>query len=456
MSLDRVGRELLLRFIDGQVTPAERRRIEALLFARPAAREFLREVAEQAVMIADLEQAAAGRSWADREPVEIRKAPVRSFAFRRAPGKGRWRPATVGIALALLSIGIYSAVSTTTAGVARVSRVSGANLHFDASGRSDHALSGGTPLVAGDMIESRSCDSWVALDLGRGSVLTIAGHSSIRVLSSGADEKQFELLNGSLWFSSSRPRSRQRFVVQLPTATIEAGNTLMDVQTSVSESIVRVHRGTARVVRRLDGRIVEVSSGEQVNVSLEDKSPLVAIRQPRPVNAWSFRLREGDEVILGRWLSPTESVSSRLRAVPLLWPIPGRDPLLLHAVAVAAWKTSERPVRLEPGARLRFRGVVRRAQTVRFGLSTQKMRGVFAGKFEVDVPPEKLGSLSAPWTVELKLSDFRPLHPQLASSPDGLELTDVYALTIVEDAGLEIHHIELLPGDQKEERHRTR
>jgi hypothetical protein len=37
------------------------------------------------------------------------------------------------------------------------------------------------------------------------------------------------------------------------------------------------------------------------------------------------------------------------------------------------------------------------------------------------------------------------LPPQLAFSPEGLELTDVYALTIQEDVGLEIHHIELVP-----------
>ena len=72
---------------------------------------------------------------------------------------------------------------------------------------------------------------------------------------------------------------------------------------------------------------------------------------------------------------------------------------------------------------------------------------MFAGKFEVDIPPASLGPAGETWEVELPLMNFRPLHPQLASSPDGLELTDVYALTIKEDAGLEIHHIELLPGE---------
>jgi hypothetical protein len=33
-----------------------------------------------------------------------------------------------------------------------------------------------------------------------------------------------------------------------------------------------------------------------------------------------------------------------------------------------------------------------------------------------------------------------------------LELTDVYALTVKEDAGLEIHHIELVPPNDSNDR----
>ena len=40
----------------------------------------------------------------------------------------------------------------------------------------------------------------------------------------------------------------------------------------------------------------------------------------------------------------------------------------------------------------------------------------------------------------------------LAAAPEGLEPTDVYALTIQEDAGLEIHHVELVPRNVFNER----
>ena len=86
---------------------------------------------------------------------------------------------------------------------------------------------------------------------------------------------------------------------------------------------------------------------------------------------------------------------------------------------------SDRPVPIGGDPRLVFRGSTGRSRTVRFGFSTQKMRGVFAGNFEMDVRPDSLGRAGETWEVSLPLSGFRPLQPQLSFSPEGLELTDV-------------------------------
>ena len=81
---------------------------------------------------------------------------------------------------------------------------------------------------------------------------------------------------------------------------------------------------------------------------------------------------------------------------------------------------------------------------MRFGFSTQRMQGVYSGKFEVDVSSDDLGMAGDPWTVDLPLSAFHPLHPELSASPVGLELGDIYALTVNHDAGLEVHRIEIV------------
>jgi len=85
--------------------------------------------------------------------------------------------------------------------------------------------------------------------------------------------------------------------------------------------------------------------------------------------------------------------------------------------------------------------------TVRFGFSTQRMRGMYAGKFEVDVPADSLGPAGRSWTVDLPISSFWSLQPKLYPGAQDLEVIDIYALTLREDAGLELHQVQVLPGD---------
>lgn len=378
------------------------------------------------------------RSLRDRTlPVAERKSTLRT-ALRA------WPSAMAIVVLVLLTASAFAFLSTGKPRVARVSKVTGSSQFFGSSGKTENSLSTGSFLVAGDTLETRSCDAWVTLDLMADASLTIAGQSTLRILQGEADEKRFELMRGSLWISPGERRVSQRIVIQTPTATFEAHAAVLNLQTSSSETIVRVHAGSARVTQRLDGRVAEVSAGHQVTASLGGKASLDVIPQPQPIDSWSCHLTQGPEVILGHWLPPTENERARLGAAPLLWPLPDRDPVMLYAVAIAAWKSSDRPVRLQADSRLRFRGRTERPQTVRFGFSAQKMYGVFAGKFEADVTPESLGPAGEAWEVEIPLATFRPLHPHLASSADGLELTDIYALTIEVDAGLEITHIELI------------
>jgi hypothetical protein len=81
---------------------------------------------------------------------------------------------------------------------------------------------------------------------------------------------------------------------------------------------------------------------------------------------------------------------------------------------------------------------------VRFGFSTQKLQGVFGGKFEIDIQPDELANPGEIWQVDLPLDRFRALYPQLNSKSQGLQLIDVYALTVHDDVGLEILGVELI------------
>ncbi|MEN9675084.1 MAG: hypothetical protein RIS76_980, partial [Verrucomicrobiota bacterium] len=177
MNPDDCRSELLLRYIDGRGAPDERQAVADWLRSDPAARAFLREVAEQAVLVADIERTAQGRKqelWrhTDRDPQGV--TPVR---FRR----WQWMAAAAALT-ALLAIASLQFFPMRRLEIARVSKITGATQLFGAGGNVENALQVGAELLAGDTLETRSIDAWIELELRDGSKLTVAGHSALRVL----------------------------------------------------------------------------------------------------------------------------------------------------------------------------------------------------------------------------------------------------------------------------------
>jgi len=441
--------ELLLRYLEGRVSTGERAVVVEMLRTDATARAFVRTVSEHAVQVADLERTAASRAealnaGAPRALKEKNPEPILRPDFRR------WMPRVLIAAgvlfLIALALGLRPNGRT---GQVRVARATGLSRYFGSQGALENARMAGLAGItvgAGDTLETRSCDAWIDLKLRDGTMVTLGGNSTLRLLNGDSGRQQFELSRGSLWVNPSSGTRGERVQVQTPALQVEVKGAQFDVQTSPTESIVRLNEGSGQVTRNLDGGTVTLAKGQQASSSLRRNVPLAASAQPAPIDFWACNLGTVPEVILGRWLPSTPAERARLGAEPLLWPISQRDSIMLYAAALAAWKSSEHPVVLHADSKLQFRGRTEREHTVRFGFSAQKIRGVFAGKFEIDVPAASLGKAGETWEVELSLADFRPLYPQLAATPEGLELTDVYALTVRDDAGLELNHIELRPA----------
>lgn len=426
--------ERLVRLLDGTADAPERAALEAELAADPGARRLLRDLAEQAVAAADLDRTGAALAHDGMPPVPFPGNP---------PRRHRWIPAAAAAAVAmLLGVGILWLRSGGRE-VARVTKVTGASGFFGTRGSAERAVPLGARLRAGDVVGTRSCDSWIELELRDGSRLTVAGESALRLVRPEAGTTRVSLERGNLWFSPSVDRPPARLTVRTPTAVLEASGAQFDLQATAGETIVRVNEGLARVGQVPDGAARAIPAGFQARVALSPARPPVIGPQPPPVTAWRCAAEDFPAVVLGHWRSPEDGLPARLRAVPLLWPVPNHPPVMLHVVGVSAFLTAGRPVELQPDSRVRFTGRTLREHTVRLGFSTQRMRGVFAGKFEVDVPASALGPAGETWTVELPVSAFRPLQPELSPSPAGLELNDIYALTVVEDAGLELHRVEI-------------
>jgi hypothetical protein len=442
MTFTEPERELLLRFLDQAVSEAERQQVAVLLRTNPAARAFLREVAEQSVMVADLERTALA-TQRELESDSIQPRPQRRTRFAVPFRVWQWGLATA--AALLLVAATVQLLAARASWIGKIAWVTGSSQVFASRGRIENTLPVGMRLSPGDTLETRSGDALVGLALKDNSSLVLVGQSVLRILAADSENVRFELGTGQTWVSTPDRPSSGSLSIQTPTLVTEARDAQFYLQTTETETTVRVNRGSAKVRQLVDGSIADVPAGHQVTASLSRPQPLVVRPRPAPGNSWTCDLGSLPKSVLGRWASSTEDRGARLAAVPLLWPLQDQKCVLLHLAAVSVLADSERPVLLEGGSRLVFRGRTTRAQTVRFGFVTQRPQGMFAGKFELDVQPEVLGPAGETWEVSLPVAEFRPLQPELSFTPEALELTDVYALTVQEDAGLETHHIELRP-----------
>lgn len=436
-------REMIIRYLDQSLDDSDCEQVEAWLHDQKEARDFLREVAEQAILLADLEKMTATA----QPSLSERASPVHGSILRQVwSGSGNTAlGVTIGfIAVLLTTWWLVAWNDARRVSDFRVEKVTGSSRYLASTGQTDEALLADSILKIGDSVETRSCDAWVTIRSSDLMQLTIAGHSNLRLTKGDSKQRWIQLTSGAFWVDPPAGRDQNALFIETSTAVIKSMAAQLNIHTTDSETVLRVNRGIAEVTRRIDGRVADVPAGCQLTIVLGAKTSMQVIDQPTPVNSWTCRSMDGSEILVGQLLPPSNRDRLRVGAAPLLWPIPQREPVMLYAAAVAAWKSSRHPVQLQEDSVLWFRGRFQRPKSIRFGFSTQKIQGVFSGKFEIDVDPSRLKQVDDAWEVLLPLAEFFPVQPELGKTPQGLELTDVYALTINEDVGLEINEIELI------------
>ena len=426
MTLSEEQNELLLRHLNGQLGQDEKAKVADLLRGNAGARAFLRAVAEQAVVVADVERINQHKP----QPVKV-VTPV----FRP------WKWA-VAAAAAFVLLAAFVIATTPPKHTAKVIAILGPCQFIAADGKVRDEVKVGTVLRVGDTIRTRSSSAWVKLDLNSGSLMTIAGRSQLRLLNVDG-RRGFQLAYGNLWATVAKQAIVKPVSIQTPTATVETRAAQFDVEAHSMTSIVRVNSGTANVVRLADGQAADVVGDHQAVVSARRSRPFAVARQPEPVNEWSCRLIAGSGAVFGKWLPPDEKNSVRLGATPML--IGKKTTIFVANFSVQC--SSSPPVVIESGSSVRIRGTTRTEGPVYFGITTQRIKGFFFGKYTAKVEAGALGQAGEPWQVEVPLSQFKPKAKHLPGSPAGMELADIWIVSREENAELEIHRVEVLPRE---------
>ena len=420
--------ELLLRYLDGRLDPSDQAKVAGLLRDDAEARAFLRTVAEQAVVVADVERIG------QHTP---RPAKIVVPEFRP------WKWAVTAAAVFVLLVAFVIA-TTPARHVAKVSAILGPCQYIAADGRVLDEVNVGSVLRVGDTIRTRSSRAWVKLTLNDGSVMTVAGRSRLRLLNVD-DRRGFQLAYGNLWMTVTQTARAKPVSIQTPTATVEAATAQFNLEAHSSTSIVRVNDGSANVVRLADGQAADVAADHQAVVSISRNQQLAVVSQPEPVNTWSCSLLAGRGAVFGKILPQTAKQKSRLGAKPLLT---GKK-TTIYAANFSVQCSRSAPVMIESGSRVRIRGITRTENPVYFGITTQRIKGGFFGKYISKIDVGALDQASEPWQIEMDLSHFEPVDgmEHLPDMPIGMELTDIWVFSKEERAELEIHRVEFLPKE---------
>ncbi len=446
--------DLLNRLLDDELDPQQRAELVRMVKTNPHRQDELQSQLETAELIVQAEDdlragplfLSALRSRIDEEnaPHDPFVRRVRTAVRSSSPRTRitRWGTAALLVAAVVVLGMAYSVTawreSRAEQPITRITALAGSLQWLGDGGRVVSNLEVGSWL-GGGTLESRAADSWAELQFRDGSTITVSGRATLTI--SEGPQKRLYLGEGRLSASVAPQPPGRPMQVLTPTSRLEILGTQFNVDAELSSTVVMVNEGRVRVTRLADGRIVEVPAGHRVVAGASRDAELTVTSPPRSVDVWQSTLPNG--IVYGTWNPETRS----LRATPLLWhdcKKKQQPPLLLYVAALSVSRGESPLVELQPGATFRIRGRWQSPHDLVIGMTTQHLKGGFAGKYHVY---RKAASFSKPggeFTLDVPIEAFVPEEPNQRKSPAGLVLYDWWCLTINNDAGLSIVSVELV------------
>lgn len=440
--------ELLLRYLDGNLLPEEEAQIAELLRCNPEARAFLREVAEQAVTVADVERVEerrrreleARQDWAGnrREALSLIGGPRTRFA--------RWPWAVAAAAVVALIASVYFQRPSAEREIAKITGLSGSLQWTGDGGRVVRDLNIETEL-SGGAIEGMAPDSWFELEFNDGSTVAISGNSMLTFSDYG--QKKLYLKEGNVSGNVKPQPAGKPMLIYTRSAMLEVLGTQFEVEARLSATMLSVSEGKVRVKRLSDGSTVDVPAKHRVIAAADrEMSPVLV---PDSVNRWISQLHLGPDGTQGKWSPKTDEEDAKLRAVPFTTHL-GKT---IYTAALGVSRGDKPPVILQPTSRFRVRGHIASTHKVYFGVMVRHTGGEFAGNFQTIRPAVEFQS-GQDFEVILHLRDFRldpsliEMKNKLPSAPFHLVVESMWCHTMDEQAGLEVTEVELIPPAEDE------
>ncbi len=440
--------ELILRYLDGNLLPEEEARIADLLRCDPEARAFLREVAEQAVTVADMERVEERRrgELEARQDWEGNRRRVLSRLGGPRTRLTRWPWAVAAAAVVALIANVYLLRPNAELEIAKITGLSGSLQWTGDGGRVFHDLRVGTELPGGT-VEGMAPGSWFELEFNDGSTVTISGNSMLTFSDHG--QKKLHLKEGNMSGNVKPQPAGKPMLIYTRSAMLEVLGTQFEVEAELAVTMLNVSEGSVRVKRLSDGSMVDVPARHRV-IAAADRE-MLPLPVPDSVYRWKSQLHLGPVGAQGKWSPGSDTQDAKLGAIPYTTP-QGKT---IYTAAFGVSHGDKPPVILQPASRVRVRGRIASTHKVYFGVTLRHAGGEFAGRFQTIRPAVEFQN-AQDFEVILQLLDFRldpsliKMKDKLPSAPFGLVVESFWCHTLDKQAGLEVTEVELIPPAEHE------
>ncbi len=458
--------ELLLRYLDNELPADERTAVEDLLRRDSAARELVREIARQAVVIADVARVCSSADSEGTDDLSSETEPSQTVPSDiRGPVATRRKSLMAVAATALLVVTASLFRQGGEPEIATITALNGPVQWIGSGGRvTEELVVGGT--LPGGTIELLGSDSWLEFKFFDESTVTLAGQTAVTV--SERKQKKLHLRYGSISASVQPQPPNRPMLVHTTTAELRVLGTQFNVDALPEATRLTVNEGRVRLKRLRDGREVDVPAKHEVTASLKDQNGLPLSVRGRAVSVWKSNLRV--DVIRGKWLSDHWMLGMQLKRAVRSGEMNKADAVeafknaaALDADGGSIWadaspygslvllsvaQSSSVPVTLNANTIIRIEGRLHSPGAVKFGITTKKAAGGFGGKYSITVEDNVLrgddpGSDDNSFVVELPLNKFNE-ETEFGDSLIGKELSDWWCVGQSSSAKLEITNVELI------------
>ncbi len=424
--------DLLMRYLDGAASPEHLAALEKLLLADPEARAFLRDIAVQAVSMANF-----GREATYELPIHGIQAPDRSLSRRWT----YYLLATAAVVAVLFAMAFLRRLPEQE--VVTLTEASGAISWSSEGGGWRTALGKGARLGPGTLsVEGGKSTAQVAFR--DGTRVTLVGDSEATF--SAGNQKSLVLRKGSLT-ADVRPQTQGApLLVRTPTAEVRVLGTRFSLSHDQGLTTVSVTSGLVRLSRLADRANVELAAAQTASATLDVSSPLEAVKTSPAPSAWRQTFEQAPERIWqGEWLRPGLAEPGRLRnTLDISYRKPDGTVVPAHVIAVRENTGNLVGVQPESVLHLRLRTAMPVSVTVLVGLN--QASGGFAGNFQADLPPQDLRPDETGWyDLRIPLRSLRPGMREYPAVPAAGRVFLVYLACYSADAGLELSEISITP-----------